>query len=90
MTETYYDSTIEEVLTSEQIDVSTIEVNKLIKEKVVTNTYDYYFLVEQLARVQDDLHQYTIARQAEIEEIQTLLSHFTEIPPVDNSQNNTY
>lgn len=82
MTETYYDSTaIKEVLTSEQIDNSTIEVNTLIREKVETRTYDYYFLVRQLEAIQADLAAYTVARNAEIEEIEALLALFTEIPP---------
>lgn len=82
MTETYYDSTaITEVLTSEQIDNSTIEVNTLIREKVETRTYDYYFLVRQLEAIQADLASYTVARNAEIAEIEALLALFTEIPP---------
>lgn len=86
MTETYYnDPIVEEILSVEQIDETTVEVNKLVREKVQTTTYDYFFLVKQLATIQADLAAYTIARQTEIAEVEDLLSHFTIIPeiPVD-------
>lgn len=81
MTETFYnDPIVEEILSVEQIDDTTVEVNKLVREKVQTNTYDYFFLVQQLATIQADLAAYTTARQTEIAEVEDLLSHFTTIP----------
>ena len=55
-----------------KVDENTIQISK---SKITTEVvkYDYDFLVEQKVRITADLLAYTIARQKEIDEIDTLL-----------------
>lgn len=55
-----------------KVDENTIQISK---SKTTTEVvkYDYDFLVEQKVRITADLLAYTIARQKEIDEIDTLL-----------------
>ena len=56
-----------------KIDEHTLEVTR---EELVTKTdkYDIYFLLKQRVDIQKSLHDFTVAREAELAEVDELLA----------------
>jgi hypothetical protein len=59
---------------SKKIDEHTIEVTTEVPAKAVVKKYDYNFLIAQKKSIQDDLDRFTAARQAELAEVNALIT----------------
>jgi len=59
--------------TYEKIDDFQLSMTKTIPVETVTTTYDLAFLKKQLVDIQTQLDTYTLARQAELDEVNSLI-----------------
>lgn len=69
--------------TYEKIDDFQISITKTIPVEVVTNTYDLTFLKKQVVDIQAQLDAYTLARQAELDEVNILITEAEKLGIVE-------
>lgn len=59
---------------AEKVDDYTLQVTTIIPAKTETRKYDYKYLLDQKAAIENDLARYTAERQAELAEVNALIA----------------
>jgi len=58
---------------TKKIDDYTLQVTRVVPAQEIAQKYDYNFLLHQKESIEKDLARYTAERQAELDEVNTLI-----------------
>jgi len=58
---------------TKKIDDYTLQVTRVVPAQEIAQKYDYNFLLHQKEAIEKDLARYTAERQAELDEVNTLI-----------------